>query len=333
MLGRLSGYGATADAYHLTAPDPEGDGAARAIEAALARRRGRARRGRLRQRARDLDAAQRPLRDRGDQARLRRARALDPGLVAEVLDRPPARRRRRGRGGGDGARAARRGRAADDQPRAARRRARPRLRPRRARRRSSATAALRSAISNSFGFGGHNVVLCFEAPAMSVAVAPRAHRAPPPTPSAADAARAPRGALRPGLVPSRCARGVVSTRAGDAGASPATACSPAPAAVGGRPVFCYVAGPGVHGRLAGRGPRRDDHQGDAARRPGAARRWSASSSRAAPGCRRATPRSPATGGSSARASRSPVACRRSRSSPASRPVAAPTRRRSPTSSS
>jgi 3-oxoacyl-[acyl-carrier-protein] synthase II len=35
VVGRLTGYGATADAHHLTAPDPDGDGAARAIEAAL----------------------------------------------------------------------------------------------------------------------------------------------------------------------------------------------------------------------------------------------------------------------------------------------------------
>ncbi len=35
-LGYLTGYGATADAHHMTAPQPEGDGAARAITAALA---------------------------------------------------------------------------------------------------------------------------------------------------------------------------------------------------------------------------------------------------------------------------------------------------------
>lgn len=36
ILGFVSGYGATADAHHLTAPDPSGDGASRAIELALA---------------------------------------------------------------------------------------------------------------------------------------------------------------------------------------------------------------------------------------------------------------------------------------------------------
>jgi 3-oxoacyl-[acyl-carrier-protein] synthase II len=35
VLGRVIGYGATSDAYHLTAPDPEGNGAARAIRLAL----------------------------------------------------------------------------------------------------------------------------------------------------------------------------------------------------------------------------------------------------------------------------------------------------------
>jgi 3-oxoacyl-[acyl-carrier-protein] synthase II len=35
ILGFLAGYGITADAYHMTAPHPEGDGAARAMQAAL----------------------------------------------------------------------------------------------------------------------------------------------------------------------------------------------------------------------------------------------------------------------------------------------------------
>ncbi len=36
VLGYLTGYGATADAHHLTAPEPSGDGASRAIDLALA---------------------------------------------------------------------------------------------------------------------------------------------------------------------------------------------------------------------------------------------------------------------------------------------------------
>lgn len=35
IIAELAGYGATADAYHLTAPHPEGEGAARAIQLAL----------------------------------------------------------------------------------------------------------------------------------------------------------------------------------------------------------------------------------------------------------------------------------------------------------
>ena len=36
IIGYATGYGATCDAHHITAPEPSGDGAARAIEAALA---------------------------------------------------------------------------------------------------------------------------------------------------------------------------------------------------------------------------------------------------------------------------------------------------------
>ena len=36
VLGRVVGYAATCDAHHLTAPDPQGAGAARAISSALA---------------------------------------------------------------------------------------------------------------------------------------------------------------------------------------------------------------------------------------------------------------------------------------------------------
>ena len=110
ILGEVLGYGATADAYHLTAPEPDGRGARAArSSAALARRRHSS--------PSDVDyvnahGTSTPLNDRAEtdalKAALGDARRRGPGLLDEVGDRPPARRRRRGRGDRDGAGAARR---------------------------------------------------------------------------------------------------------------------------------------------------------------------------------------------------------------------------------
>ena len=59
VLGTLRGYGASADAYHLTAPDKNGGGPSRAMQAALKDAGIDARGHRLRQRARHVDGAQR----------------------------------------------------------------------------------------------------------------------------------------------------------------------------------------------------------------------------------------------------------------------------------
>ena len=77
ILAYVRGYGATSDAYHLTAPDKEGAGAAEAMRIALADAGLDPRGHRVRQRARHLDPAQRPRRDAGHQGRPRRAAAKD----------------------------------------------------------------------------------------------------------------------------------------------------------------------------------------------------------------------------------------------------------------
>ena len=161
ILGEVAGYGSTSDAYHLTAPEPTGEPAARAIELALADAGRRPRGDRLHQRPRHLDPAQRRGRDRGAQARARRG-------AGAARSRSPRPSRRSG--------------TCSARPAPSRRWPRSRRWPTRvipptlgyevpdpeldldyvpgeARPLVPPTARPPVAISNSFAFGGHNVAL------------------------------------------------------------------------------------------------------------------------------------------------------------------------------
>ena len=148
----------TADAYHVSAPEPSGESAKRAIVKAIARRRAAADGDRLRLRARHGHAAERLDRDEGAQAGAGRARVSHSREFCQVDDRASARRgwRAERRGGGEGARNGLR--AADDQPVHARPRVRPGLRAVEAA--QSRTCA--TALVNGFGFGGQNSVAVFK---------------------------------------------------------------------------------------------------------------------------------------------------------------------------
>ena len=164
ILGYVAGYGATADAHHMTAPEPSGDGAARAIRKALA----------------DAEiepgaiayvnahGTSTPLNDRSETEALKTALGdaglQDPDLVDQVRDRAPARRGGSRRGDRDAAGAPGQAGPSDSQLRGARRGTRPRLRPGKAKA-LPLNGHPAVGISNSFGFGGHNVVLCIEAAA------------------------------------------------------------------------------------------------------------------------------------------------------------------------
>ncbi len=164
ILATVRGYGATGDAHHITAPDADGDGGARAIMLAMSD---------AGLTAADIDYVNAHgtstqlndrVRDGGAEDRARRLRAQDPGVVDEVGDRPPAGCRRRRRGRRDDLRrcatGSRRRRSATRSPRTA---WTSTTCPNTARPMQTASDERAVALSNSFGFGGHNVTLCLEA--------------------------------------------------------------------------------------------------------------------------------------------------------------------------
>ena len=277
--------------------------------------RATARRGRSRPRSRDAEVepgevayinahgTSTPLNDRSETEAIKRVfgeRApVDPGLLAEVVDRAPARRRRSGRGGGDDHRARRRDRAADAQLLGARRGPRPRLRPRlgardRAQRppagRDLELVRFRRPQRRPLHRGGSHDARRSQprrAPAMVERLSPRERLEALCDP----------GSFRP-------LRSGVRSRGGRATAPwPGTASSPAPAPRVGRPLFCYSEDPAFMGGSLGEAHAETIVAGHAARRP-----------RRRPGgrLRRVRRRAPAGGPRRARRLRADLPSRRSR---------------------
>ncbi len=158
ILGRLAGYGASSDAYHLTAPDKEGLGAAAAMKHALEDA------GYGPQDVVYVNAhgTSTPLNDRAETIAIKAALGHGrPGLLPEVGHRPPARRRRRRRGRRHDPGAARPDRAADARLRDPEEGLDLDYVPNEART-LDINGKPAVALSNAFGFGGHNAVLCLE---------------------------------------------------------------------------------------------------------------------------------------------------------------------------
>ena len=115
-VAEITGYGSTADAYHITQPAPEGEGAARAMNKALAQAQTQPRGDWIRQRSRHLYSAQRQVRDDGAEDRVRRRGVPDSDQLHEVHDRASSRGERSAGSGFHGAGAVQVGDPANYQP-------------------------------------------------------------------------------------------------------------------------------------------------------------------------------------------------------------------------
>ena len=159
ILAEVLGSASTADAHHITAPSPGGEGAIRCIRAALDDAGLEPDRHHTDQRARHVDPVERPRRGRGRGRGVRRARAGHH--VDQGRDRPLARRGRRDRGRGRSccrcstARSRRRWACASTTPSC------PKLDVVAGQGRDWEPGPT---ISNSFGFGGHNGSVVFGPP-------------------------------------------------------------------------------------------------------------------------------------------------------------------------
>ena len=267
VLGELIGYAATSDAHHLTAPHPEGEGAARAITLALRDAGLDAGGRRLRQRARDVDAAQRPAR--------RRTRSSARSASAPTRSRCRRRSRRSG---------------TCSAPPAPSRRSRRCWRCATAsRRRRSTTSSPTRSCDLDYVPDGARPLAVNGAPPVAICELVRLRRpqrraraaggrdvsvttTTPTAPAATVAtARAPvaraaaGGALRPRLASPAAHRGALGPRSAT-GPRDGDGVVAASGLVGGRPILCYAEDQALRGRQPRRRPRRLDRRAAAAGR-------------------------------------------------------------------